>query len=156
MFIKINIKIEDSKFSDLLPILAIHLTIQSTNISSLFSIEFTKCIRLTRLVVGPPPPPLPPPLKAPSLQALNYTAAPIEVPPMQNVQNGLNESSNTADNDNDSDEIDSDFGLEVIEEPTLRPSELVRGNHNRTMSTISGKLINVIKGGKRNHNGHKL
>lgn len=43
-------------------------------------------------------------------------------------------------NDNDSDEIDSDFGLEVVEEPTLRPSELVRGNHNRTMSTISGKL----------------
>lgn len=42
-------------------------------------------------------------------------------------------------NDHDSDEIDSDFGLEVVEEPTLRPSELVRGNHNRTMSTISGK-----------------
>lgn len=94
--------------------------------------------------MGPPPPPLPPPLKAPSLQTSNYTA-PVEMPPMQNDQNGSNESSNTADNDNDSDEIDSDFGLEVIEEPTLRPSELVRGNHNRTMSTISGKLINAIK-----------
>lgn len=81
--------------------------------------------------MGPPPPPLPPPLKAPSLQTTNYTA-PLEV--------ASHESSNTADNDNDSDEIDSDFGLEVIEEPTLRPSELVRGNHNRTMSTISGKL----------------
>ncbi|KAH8274191.1 hypothetical protein KR018_001601 [Drosophila ironensis] len=33
--------------------------------------------------------------------------------------------------------VDSDSGLEVIEEPSLRPSELVRGNHNRTMSTIS-------------------
>lgn len=131
-------------------ILLIHLNIQSTNNSSSFSFqkkksfEFTKCIRLTCLVVGPPPPPLPPPLKAPSLQTSNYTAA-VEMPPMQNDQNGSNESSNTADNDNDSDEIDSDFGLEVIEEPTLRPSELVRGNHNRTMSTISGKLINAIK-----------
>lgn len=36
--------------------------------------------------------------------------------------------------------VDSDSGLEVIEEPSLRPSELVRGNHNRTMSTISGEL----------------
>lgn len=35
--------------------------------------------------------------------------------------------------------FDSDSGMEVVEEPTLRPSELVRGNHNRTMSTISGK-----------------
>lgn len=33
---------------------------------------------------------------------------------------------------------DSDSGLEVIEEPTLRPSEIVRGNHNKTMSTITG------------------
>lgn len=87
--------------------------------------------------MGPPPPPLPPPLKAPSLQTSHYTA-PIEVPSMQNNHNASNESSNIADHD--SDEIDSDFGLEVIEEPTLRPSELVRGNHNRTMSTISGKL----------------
>jgi len=26
--------------------------------------------------------------------------------------------------------VDSDSGLEVVEEPSLRPSELVRGNHN--------------------------
>lgn len=69
---------------------------------------------------------------------------------MQNDQNASNESSNAADNDHDSDEIDSDFGLEVIEEPTLRPSELVRGNHNRTMSTISGKSI------ERQQGNHKL
>lgn len=63
----------------------------------------------------------------------------METPP---TQNGSNDSANpnAIDNDNDSDEIDSDFGLEVVEEPTLRPSELVRGNHNRTMSTISGEL----------------
>lgn len=62
---------------------------------------------------------------------------------MQNGSNGPNESAQTNGNavDNDSDEIDSDFGLEVVEEPTLRPSELVRGNHNRTMSTISGELL---------------
>lgn len=96
-----------------------------------------KFICLKYLVVGPPPPPLPPPLKAPSLQSSNYTS-PVEVAAMHNEQNASNESSNAPDNDNDSDEIDSDFGLEVIEEPTLRPSELVRGNHNRTMSTISG------------------
>lgn len=42
------------------------------------------------------------------------------------------------------DAVDSDSGLEVVEEPSLRPSELVRGNHNRTMSTISGRLhINI-------------
>lgn len=91
------------------------------------------------LGLGPPPPPLPPPLKAPSVQPSYYTA-PIEVSSMQNDRNG---SSNAADNDNDSDEIDSDFGLEVVEEPTLRPSELVRGNHNRTMSTISGNLVSM-------------
>lgn len=106
--------------------------------------------------MGPPPPPLPPPLKAPSLHISNYNA-PIEVPSSRNDQSGSNESFNAADNDNDSDEIDSDFGLEVIEEPTLRPSELVRGNHNRTMSTISGKLINVIwKKKKRNYSGQPI
>lgn len=36
---------------------------------------------------------------------------------------------------------DSDSGLEVVEEPTLRPSDLVRGNHNRSMSIISGECI---------------
>lgn len=74
-----------------------------------------------------------------------------EIPQMQH---GSNESNTMIDaNDNDSDEIDSDFGLEVVEEPTLRPSELVRGNHNRTMSTISGKLIR-IQVMTRNHNFH--
>lgn len=60
------------------------------------------------------------------------------------VQSGSAESTIPASvngTDHDSDEIDSDFGLEVVEEPTLRPSELVRGNHNRTMSTISGELL---------------
>lgn len=61
------------------------------------------------------------------------------VPEPAQMQNAPNDSANGNRNDNDSDEIDSDFGLEVVEEPTLRPSELVRGNHNRTMSTISGE-----------------
>lgn len=105
---------------------------------------------LTNVAVGPPPPPLPPPLKALSH---NHTSPINTVEPakMQNGQNGPNEipkmkgnmngNGNAAANDNDSDEIDSDCGLEVVEEPTLRPSELVRGNHNRTMSTISGELL---------------
>lgn len=38
---------------------------------------------------------------------------------------------------------DSDSGLEVVEEPTLRPSEIVRGNHNKTMSTITGEDVNI-------------
>lgn len=41
--------------------------------------------------------------------------------------------------EDDETEPDSDSGLEVVEEPTLRPSELVRGNHNRSMSTVSGE-----------------
>lgn len=71
---------------------------------------------------GPPPPPLPPPLKAPTIRS-----------------NSSTESSSTSNTMNSTEHLDSDSGLEVVEEPTLRPSELVRGNHNRTMSTISGK-----------------
>lgn len=77
-----------------------------------------------RSVLGPPPPPLPPPLKAPSHS--NH---------LNTIQLNLIENANQ---NGDSDPFDSDSGLEVVEEPTLRPSELVRGNHNRTMSTISG------------------
>ncbi|XP_031629499.1 homeobox protein 5 isoform X3 [Contarinia nasturtii] len=96
-------------------------------------------------VTGPPPPPLPPPLKA-SSQANSLAS-------MQNNVTEASQSSSSAEsvpingNDRDSDEIDSDFGLEVVEEPTLRPSELVRGNHNRTMSTISAnKKARLING----------
>lgn len=79
---------------------------------------------------------MPPPLKAPS-QA-NHTMPVPNIP--TDIQAGSAESTlPVSGNDRDSDEIDSDFGLEVVEEPTLRPSELVRGNHNRTMSTISGE-----------------
>lgn len=42
-------------------------------------------------------------------------------------------------NDENIESFDSDSGLEVVEEPTLRPSDLVRGNHNRSMSIISGE-----------------
>ncbi|XP_055298609.1 putative uncharacterized protein DDB_G0277255 isoform X5 [Sitodiplosis mosellana] len=97
--------------------------------------------------VGPPPPPLPPPLRAPSQP--NHA---MPVPIMSaDSQAGSAESavpvSSVNGNDHDSDEIESDFGLEVVEEPTLRPSELVRGNHNRTMSTISAnKKARLING----------
>ncbi|CAD7091542.1 unnamed protein product [Hermetia illucens] len=81
------------------------------------------------IVNGPPPPPLPPPLKAPTIRS-----------------NSSTESSSTSNTMNSTEHLDSDSGLEVVEEPTLRPSELVRGNHNRTMSTISAnkkaKLLN--------------
>lgn len=50
-----------------------------------------------------------------------------------------NNNNNNMKNANVIESLDSDSGLEVVEEPTLRPSELVRGNHNRTMSTISGE-----------------
>lgn len=82
------------------------------------------------IVVGPPPPPLPPPLKAPSHNThLNN----------QLFNNSMNNNNINANNGHGIENLDSDSGLEVVEEPTLRPSELVRGNHNRTMSTISGE-----------------
>lgn len=94
-----------------------------------------------KAAVGPPPPPLPPPLKAPC--ASQTLPNPVHSTETQQMQIGSAESASLIGNDHDSDEIDSDFGLEVIEEPTLRPSELVRGNHNRTMSTISGEYIDL-------------
>ncbi|XP_055843804.1 homeobox protein 2 isoform X2 [Episyrphus balteatus] len=82
---------------------------------------------------GPPPPPLPPPLRATTNKNnLNTDAC------ASNYSKNANNSQPEA--------FDSDSGLEVVEEPSLRPSELVRGNHNRTMSTISAnkkaKLLN--------------
>lgn len=83
--------------------------------------------------MGPPPPPLPPPFKVINQMA---TVEPSSIDmAAANDRNGINGDGNN----HDSDELDSDSGMEVIEEPTLRPSELVRGNHNRTMSIISGK-----------------
>ncbi|KAJ6637779.1 Espin [Pseudolycoriella hygida] len=86
-------------------------------------------------VAGPPPPPLPPPLKAPNPN--NYQT--------NNLNNNISQQ-NRQSPDQANDAPDSDSGFEVLEEPTLRPSELVKGNHNRTMSSISAnkkaKLIN--------------
>lgn len=97
---------------------------------------------------GPPPPPLPPPLRAPSTglygqyqqqqQMYHYNKSNNMNSDYSNSSSGLHRGSNNnlhLDNGG----MDSDSGLEVVEEPSLRPSELVRGNHNRTMSTISGK-----------------
>lgn len=83
-------------------------------------------------------PPLPPPLPPPLMKSSHHN---------QNLMRNPNRDSNDslADsidfNQADADDLislESDSGLEVVEEPTLRPSELVRGNNNRSMSIISG------------------
>lgn len=94
---------------------------------------------------GPPPPPLPPPLKAPNPNHHFHNIHNSQLNPTNEQQHNLSASSNNNSSMDDSSQssfenLDSDSGLEVVEEPTLRPSELVRGNHNRTMSTISGKF----------------
>ncbi|KAL5275034.1 ESPN family protein [Megaselia abdita] len=91
--------------------------------------------------VCPPPPPLPPPLRAP----LNKHFVSQDKRIKSIVNENSNDNNNLHDDDDDSCG-DSDSGLEVVEEPTLRPSEIVRGNHNKTMSTITAnkkaKLLN--------------
>jgi hypothetical protein len=72
----------------------------------------------------PLPPPLPPPIKGSSH---NF------------IRNSIDSLADSIDADTSMD-CPSDSGLEVVEEPTLRPSELVRGNNNRSMSIISGAL----------------
>lgn len=73
--------------------------------------------------------------------ALNHTNhSPSPPTPINNDKVVIMDQNENGNNSHDSDALDSDSGLEVVEEPTLRPSELVRGNHNRTMSTISGKF----------------
>uniref|UniRef100_A0A182Q8U5 Espin n=1 Tax=Anopheles farauti TaxID=69004 RepID=A0A182Q8U5_9DIPT len=48
---------------------------------------------------------------------------------------------------NNGEHHDSDSGLEVLEESTLKPSDLIRGNHNRSMSIISAnKKAKLIQG----------
>lgn len=86
--------------------------------------------------LGPPPPPLPPPLKAPSHNnnLFNQQTANQHTQQHQQQQNNNNNSGN--DNGLSG---DSDSGMEVVEEPSLRPSDLIRGNHNRSMSIISGE-----------------
>ncbi|GAB0094028.1 uncharacterized protein DMENIID0001_092390 [Sergentomyia squamirostris] len=98
-------------------------------------------------VVGPPPPPLPPPLKAPSHTT---TSSSNNSQSSTMSTTSVTGSAHSMDNQPVQPETptppDSDSGLEVVEEPTLRPSDLVRGNHNRSMSTVSAnkkaKLIN--------------
>ncbi|XP_058063385.1 AF4/FMR2 family member lilli [Anopheles bellator] len=47
-------------------------------------------------------------------------------------------------------QYDSDSGLEVLEESTLKPSDLIRGNHNRSMSIVSAnKKAKLIHGNGR-------
>ncbi|XP_011183443.1 uncharacterized protein Espn isoform X2 [Zeugodacus cucurbitae] len=92
-------------------------------------------IQNIEIVSGPPPPPLPPPMNAPLLKRMQLVAS----DPMNFC---ISHSNSNLDN------IDSDSGLEVIEEPSLRPSELIRSKHNRTMSTISAnKKAKLLNGG---------
>ena len=87
-------------------------------------------IKSSLMIDAPPPPPLPPALKG-----SNHV-----------VRNANRDSSDSLADSIDFNQIDadtsmeSDSGMEVVEEPTLRPSELVRGNNNRSMSIISGTL----------------
>lgn len=55
-----------------------------------------------------------------------------------------NNNNNNNNSGNENGTGDSDSGMEVVEEPTLRPSDLIRGNHNRSMSIISGESIKNI------------
>lgn len=87
-------------------------------------------------VDAPPLPPLPPPLPAPLPHAHM----------MRNPHRDSNDSlADSIDNNQVDEMMESDSGFEVIEEPTLRPSELVRGNNNRSMSIISGEEDDLFK-----------
>lgn len=86
----------------------------------------TKMKKPSPIDAPPLPPPLPPPLK-------NHNF----------MRNSNRDSTDSLDdsidfNQNDGEMVESDSGLEVVEEPTLRPSELVRGT---SMSIISGMQI---------------
>lgn len=91
-------------------------------------------------------PPLPPPLPPPLMKSHKNVVA--------NTNRDSNDSLDFSHVDDDSVSLESDSGLEVVEEPTLRPSELVRGNNNRSMSIISGKFYKANKKKKRkSHEG---
>ncbi|XP_059224242.1 putative uncharacterized protein DDB_G0289263 isoform X2 [Stomoxys calcitrans] len=113
-------------------------------------------VQNTDIANGPPPPPLPPPLRGAGHYGQHQHQQQQQPQQLYNKSNMTSEysssltschrggSTSTLHLENSG--IDSDSGLEVVEEPSLRPSELVRGNHNRTMSTISAnkkaKLLN--------------
>lgn len=73
-------------------------------------------------------PPLPPPLPPNPIKSSNHNF----------IRNSTDSLADSIDADTSLE--CSDSGMEVVEEPTLRPSELVRGNNNRSMSIISGML----------------
>lgn len=87
--------------------------------------------KISSPIDAPPlPPPLPPHLLMKSHQNM-----------MANANRDSNDSLDFSHVDDDLLSLESDSGLEVVEEPTLRPSELVRGNNNRSMSIISGEIF---------------
>lgn len=82
-------------------------------------------------------PPLPPPLPPPLMKShKNFMRN-----PSRDSNDSLDGSMDFNREDSDMLSLESDSGLEVVEEPTLRPSELVRGNNNRSMSIISGACL---------------
>lgn len=83
-------------------------------------------------------PPLPPPLPPPLMKNHHNTARNANRDSSDSLADSIDFSQ--VDADGDACSLESDSGLEVVEEPTLRPSELVRGNNNRSMSIISGAL----------------
>lgn len=86
-------------------------------------------------IEAPPlPPPLPPPLMKHHSVIRNAN---------RDSNDSLDGSLDFSQHDGDSASLESDSGMEVVEEPTLRPSELVRGNNNRSMSIISGEPVKL-------------
>ncbi|CRL00006.1 CLUMA_CG013296, isoform A [Clunio marinus] len=86
------------------------------------SLESEKKFKHSSPIDVPMPPPLPPPLKGHNfMRNANRDSS-----------DSLTDSIDFNQAENDTSNPESDSGLEVIEEPTLRPSELVRGNNNRT------------------------
>lgn len=84
-------------------------------------------------------PPLPPPLPPPLMKVHKNNAR----LPNRDSNDSLDGSIDFNRDDSDMLSLESDSGLEVVEEPTLRPSELVRGNNNRSMSIISGACLKL-------------
>jgi hypothetical protein len=86
-----------------------------------------------------PAPPMPPPL--PNWNSTKSTSNMIRSNSNRNSSDSLTDSIDMMDPVEDENNTESDSGLEVVEEPTLRPSE-VRSRNTKSMSIISGNYHN--------------
>lgn len=89
-----------------------------------------------------PAPPMPPPLPNwNSHQKSSSNSNMIRSNSNRNSSDSLTDSIDMMDPVEDENNTESDSGLEVVEEPTLRPSE-VRSRNTKSMSIISGNYHN--------------